>query len=153
MKLIPLTQGKFAIVDDEDFDLLNQWKWGYTHGYARRTGSRPEQQHIYMHRIILKVGVGQMVDHKNTDSLDNRKENLRLCTKSSNGMNRGKNKNNTSGYKGVELATDHKRRKPWSARIGFQGKQIKLGSFSTPQEASIAYNVAAMKYHKEYALY
>ncbi len=133
MTKISLSQNKFTIIDKKDFKFLNKYKWSFSHGYAQRTilGKK-----VYMHRIILKAKKGFMIDHINRNTLDNRKQNLRFCDKSTNGMNRGKNKNNTSGYKGVSRLNDHFREKPYRTRV----RQKTIGYFKTAKEASIAYN-------------
>lgn len=151
MKKIKLTQGKYALVDDDDYEEASKHKWSFSHGYAKRSGPRPQSLKIYMHRVIMEAKTGQMVDHINGNGLDNRKSNLRFCNKSTNGMNRGKNKNNTSGYKGVSLCNDQKRRKKWMARICINRVWKQLGRFYTPQEASLAYQEASNKYHKEFS--
>lgn len=148
MKKIPLTQGKFALVDDEDFEELSKYKWYYSCGYARRTGPRPRQERIYMHRTIMNPPKDKLIDHINHDTLDNRKNNLRISTKSTNGMNRGKNKNNSSGYKGVHFKKDKNK---WCARITIERKIIFLGYFNNPLDASLAYNNAAINIHKDFA--
>src|SRR5687768_11145590 len=97
-KQISLTQGKFATVDDADFDHLNQWKWHFSHyGYARRTTSSRfgRQKFIFMHREIMQAPDGMDVDHINCNKLDNRRQNLRLCTRADNLRNRNKQSNNT----------------------------------------------------------
>src|ERR1700757_2583296 len=92
MKTLPLTQGRVALVDDEDYDWLNQWKWSYSnHGYARRgerlfSGSY-KTVHILMHRAIMHAPDGVEVDHINHDSLDNQKVNLRLASHKQNSHN------------------------------------------------------------------
>lgn len=150
MKKIPLTQGKFALVNDEDYEELSKYKWGFTHGYAKRSGPRPKQEKIYMHRVVIGAKHGQMVDHINGDKTDNRKNNLRFSTKSTNGMNRGKNKNNTSGFKGVFLAKG-RGKKCWYARIWKNRMCYFLGYYYSPEEASMSYENAAKKYHGEFA--
>lgn len=139
MKRIPLTQGKFALVDDEDFEYLSQWKWhvtntiGMPHGYARRTGS------VYMHRVITKAPNEKVVDHKNGNTLDNRKQNLRVCTDGGNQANRNKvNVNNTSGISNVYFSKDKNRIKRWRAIVKRNYRKINLGSYLTKQEASEA---------------
>ena len=98
MKRIPLTQGKFALVDEEDYEWLNQWKWHYNNGYATRNQWDPitkKQIKILMHRLIMKSSEDMQVDHANHNTLDNRKSNLRIVSYSNNLKNRkGKNKNN-----------------------------------------------------------
>ncbi len=150
MKLIPLTQGKFAMVDDKDFEWLNQWKW-YAHRqntffYVRRgINSRIK---ILMHRIILNIQDGLFVDHIDRNTLNNQRSNLRACTNSENQMNTIKPKNNTSGYKGVIF---YKHGRLWAAQIKVNKKQIYIGCFKNKLEAAKAYNIAALKYHGEFA--
>lgn len=156
MKKIPLTQGKFTIVDDEDFTLLSQWKWKYHRdrnngGYAVRTDyskGRRNGKTIAMHRVLFPDIPGLHVDHINRDKLDNRKENLRRCTKSDNQHNARMRKDNTSGYRGVTWC---KKRKLWLAMIRANGKPTPLGGFSDKKDAAIAYNIAASKYFGGFA--
>lgn len=151
MKQIPLTQGKFALVDDEDFERVSQFKWTYKKsintGYAQRT-LWPSNKHLYLHSFILNTS--EMVDHINGNGLDNRKINLRHANKAINSMNRIKQKNNTSGYKGVHKYKI-KLRKPFQAYIKVNGKRKHLGMFSTALEAAKIYDLAARKYFGEYA--
>jgi len=102
---IPLTQDKFAIVDDEDFEWVNCHNWCLEKGkgkeYAQRKIGRVKT--VKMHREIMCVLSGLEVDHINGNGLDNRKVNLRLCTHGENAMNRGPNKNSRSPYKGVHF--------------------------------------------------
>ena len=144
--------GKFSLVDDEDFEKVEGKRWYVSyHGYACRrnitgNGKREIQR---MHWVIKgKPARGFVVDHKNKDGLDNRRKNLRVCTIAQNGMNRGKNKNNTSGYKGVVWFS---RDKKWTAQITVNKKNKRLGYFENIKEAALAYNQAAKKYHKEFA--
>ncbi len=92
MKKIKLTKSKFALVDDEDFDYLNQWKWHYTGtGYAGRKiypNGRYDQKMLYLHRVIMQTPVGLDVDHIDHDRLNNQKSNLRNCTRTDNLKNR-----------------------------------------------------------------
>jgi hypothetical protein len=141
MKKIELTKGKFAIVDDEDFEWLNQWKWQYdSHGYATRKlwiiGGKGKTEKIYLHRLIMDNPTNKEVDHINRNKLDCRKSNLRLVTHSQNLLNRPANSNNTSGYKGVFF---DKSRNKWKAMIKINYRSIFLGRFNTAKEASNAY--------------
>lgn len=158
MKKIKLTQGRFAIVDDDTFDILNGYKWHARRGtsgfYAvrrvlKKKGEKSKTTHVKMHNYILKPFKGFVVDHINHDTLDNRKENLRLSTLSQNMFNKNKYKNNKSGYKGVFWNIQTKK---WRSVIRANYKRIHLGYFLDKKEAACAYNKAAEKYHGKYAL-
>jgi len=101
-----------------------------------------------MHRLIMNAQPGEQVDHINHNTLDNRKPELRLCTKSQNQHNVGKRQDNTSGFKGV---TWHKRDQKWQARIMKSGKDKHLGNFDTPELAYEAYCRAAAELHGQFA--
>ncbi len=146
-KEIPLSQGKVALVDDADYEWLMGYKWHYlTLGYAAVSNGRGKS--ILMHRLILDAPPEFKVDHINQDKLDNQRHNLRFCTMSQNLSNRGKVRNNTSGYKGVFQL---KGRKDWFSQIKVKGKIIYLGYFKTREEAALAYNNAAVLHHGEFA--
>ena len=150
MKTIELTQGKVTIVDDDDFERLNQWKWRYnTNGYAIRSISRkPGKRTIRMHREIIGTPDGMETDHINCNKLDNRKENLRFCNRSQNEANRFKYNNNTSGRKGICWNKD---RQKWVAQIQVNGKGVYLGRFTDIEDAAKAYEKAATEYFGEFA--
>jgi hypothetical protein len=151
MKLVPISNGKFAKVDDEDFELVNKFHWHMDGaGYARTNVWRNNKKDSAprMHRLILgNVDTKLHIDHINGDKLDNRKSNLRVLTCSQNAMNRGPQTNNSSGYKGVVY--DRSRNK-WKAEIGVNKKRIHLGRFDSAEEAALAYNQASFKYHGEF---
>jgi hypothetical protein len=150
-------------IDDDDFNKISKYHWWgkvikrtlkngvswlslpyiYTTPWINGKGTT-----LYLHQVILDCPKGFEIDHANGDGSDNRKENLRVCTKHENRRNSQKNHNNTSGYKGVFYRKDSKN---WSSQIRVNGKIKKLGSFKTKEEAAIAYNVAAQKYYKEFA--
>ena len=160
MKRIPLTRGKFALVDDRDYEELSRFKWhtmfSPTNGnfYAARDGrnlARDKGRYVVMHRQILGICDRNIsVDHKNHNGLDNRKSNLRVCTASQNMMNRrGAQKNSTTGWRGVYIDKRNPIRKFYS-EIRAGKKKIFLGYFKTVSEARRAYASANRKYYGEF---
>jgi hypothetical protein len=147
MALIKLTQGKYAIIDDEDFERVSKLKWNYSKkiGYAE---SRLENGHLRMHRFIMNAKPGEETDHINFDGLDNRKSNLRLCTHTENMYHRRKHIDNTSGYKGVSW---DKVNKKWHASIQKDGKKMHLGRFLDIQDAIKIYNKKASEAFGQFA--
>ena len=153
MKRIDVNSPKYpnlyTIIDNENFEWLNQWKWYCDKGYVRRNikidGKR---NHVYMHRVIIDAPEELQVDHKNLNTLDNRKSNLRLVTHSGNQFNRKKYRTNTSGFKGVTWNKNHQK---WQAQLQLNKKRMYLGFFESCRDAAMAYNIAAEKYHGEYA--
>lgn len=171
MKLIELTQGKFAMVDDEDFEKLSDFKWhahtrkGRDHTfYARRNGNyRPGNRTdaIYMHRVVMNVSENEMIDHIDRNGLNNQKSNLRITTQSN-------NKKNSKGfgvskYKGVYLQKLQRKYKKkngeisvyyserWVAQILIDKKYTCIGAFKTEEDAAKAYDEKAKIYHGEFA--
>jgi hypothetical protein len=159
MKTIPLSQGKVALVDDADFEKVNQFEWyaaynpagrWYAQGGVRSANGKWTIQ--MMHRVImgLEHGDPRQVDHKNREmTLDNRRKNLRVATVKQNRQNAGLSKNNTSTFKGVSW---HKATEKWEARISTGCKRIHLGNFETPKIAAQAYDAAVLKYHGVFAV-
>ena len=154
MARISLTQGKYALVDAADIEFLSQWKWYVSNeGYAKRTSyvrglGKKVQKVVLMHRALMNPPSDQEVDHINGNPLDNRRSNIRFCTCSENLRNRGIQKNNKSGLKGVSW---DKRRENWRAYISVNKKYISLGCFKDKVKAALAYNEAAVKYHGAFA--
>ena len=144
-----MTQGKVAIVDDEDFERLNSFKWHYAGGYARRGFAVKGKWFFhYMHRYALNVD--NIVDHINHDTLDNRKCNLRTVTGSQNHYNMKKWKLDASSkFKGVSWKKSKRR---WTAYISVDKKQIGLGLFKEETDAAKAYNEAAARHYGDFAL-
>ena len=152
MKQIPLSQSKFALVDDEDYERVNQYKWCInSNGYAVTSyrDSNGKRKAMKMHRFILNLNKGDsLVDHRDTIRINNQKYNLRVASFVENLRNQKINKNNKSGFKGVRL---HKPSSLYIAQIGINGKQKHIGYFKCPVEAAKAYNEAAIKYFGEFA--
>lgn len=156
MKKIPLTQGKFTIVDDCDYEFLMQWKWYYHKSRSEEQGYVAHRINktkiIWMHRVILeRMGHKDFVksDHINRNKLNNRRCNLRPATSHQSSCNRNKRRDNTSGYIGVTWC---KRYKKWYAYINRNRKHIHLGYYDDPKEAAKVYNKAALKYHGKFAV-
>lgn len=154
-RLIPLTQGQFAIVDQEDFDWLNQWKWCASWSpdsqsfYAMRmTNEGGKRTSVYMAREIKHAPKGVLVDHVSRVTLDNRRFNLRFASKGDNQHNQKKRKTNTSGFKGVSWDSVNNK---WVAQIQINWKNKKLGRFDNIEDAAEAYRQAARQLHGEFA--
>ena len=153
-------QGLYTLVDDEDYDYLKQFSWSLSRkGYAQAYIPVKFQEdypsvNMQMQRMLMLNNITekeQMVDHINRNKLDNRKENLRICTMTESNRNRGpiyfKHKANiNSKYKGVDW-----NKNKWRATIEVDRKKIHLGRFDNEQDAAMAYNEAAKKYFGEYA--
>lgn len=155
-KYIPLSQGKFAAVDDEDFEWLSQWKWWYMQGYATRTtlsGSRKTKRtwdRVLMHRLIVDAPEGVDVDHRDLDGLNNQRSNLRTASRTQNTQNRGKfaKRECTSRFKGVCRRPENGR---WRAYIRVHGRMNHLGTYTSEEDAARAYDAAAKEYFGEFA--
>jgi hypothetical protein len=162
-----------VLLDDEDYDRLNEHKWCVQRDYRSvvdkykfyvvrsfwpptdsKNGKR--RKSIRMHREITNAPKGKQVDHINGNPLDNRKENLRVCSQQENCMNRRHRTDNRSGYKGVSYMKKGKdmineRSKPWRAYIKFNHKQTRLGTYKTKEQAARAYDKKAIELFGEYA--
>ena len=153
---IPLTQNQIALIDDEDFELVSAYKWCaawfpnakifYAVTNIRKLDGKWTT--LKMHRIIMNAKPGELVDHIHHLTLDNRKAELRLCTRSQNGQNSHKYANNRSGHKGVYWRNDCQK---WMAQIWLNGKRKNLGLFATPELAHEAYCKAAYELHGSFA--
>jgi hypothetical protein len=158
MKKIKLTQGKVALVDDEDYDWLNQWKWFAKRDehrfYVETHDKNDHSKHLRMHRVITNCPSNMVVDHIDGNGLNNQKDNLRICTNRQNCKNRRINKNNKSGYCGVDLDKnlyDKGYKNYWRVRIRVKDRESYIGHFNTKKKAALAYNEAAKKYFGDFA--
>jgi len=155
---IKMTNGQPVLIDDEDSDLAQVNWYAHHDGYAyRHAGPKWKRYKYFMHKVILQRAIGrnlvegEFCDHINRAKTDNRRSNLRVATKADNMRNKGLQKNNKVGYKGVCFRKDGSRQKRWVAQISFNGKVIQLGLFATPEEAAKRYDEAAREYHGEFA--
>jgi hypothetical protein len=152
---IKLNGGFVAVVDEEDYEWLNKYTWKVANKFCEANRYvitivelDGKQKTILMHRMIMKPSDGVYVDHINGNKLDNRRCNLRLCTIAENNLNkRGSSYKKSSKYKGVYKCTQT----TWLACIVHNKKQHNIGFFKNEIEAAKAYNVAAIKYHGEFA--
>ena len=147
--------GKHTVLyDAEDAGKIEPYTWslrkGYGTFYAYRLTARPNRKNLAMHREITECPKGKMVDHINGNGIDNRRENLRVCTMSENMMNRNKTKQNSTGYKGVYKTGDSKLN-PYSSKIQKSKKVYCLGHYRTPEEAARAYDKKAIELFGEFA--
>jgi hypothetical protein len=150
---IPLTQGKVALVDDEDYEWLSQYKWCVSRSNNRKwyAETRINGKLVYMHRMIMNAQPGETVDHRDGNVANNQRYNLRICTIAENLRNRGASQRvgRYSRYKGVTM---DKRNGKWMASIkSAEGRQIHLGYFTSELSAALAHDVAAKLYHGEFA--
>lgn len=156
MKQIPLTKGKFAIVDGDDFKILSTFNWQacpkkgkfYAVRMLPRNGQKPRPR-IYMHASVYgAIPFSFQIDHRNGNSLDNRRCNLRIATQSQQCMNSKLRKDNMLGTKGVRAKPSGK----YEARINdLNGKRIQLGTYATIKEAALAYRLAAQRLYGEFS--
>lgn len=152
-KEIHLSQGKVAIVDDSDYELVSQYKWTTMHTPGRKTWyayhsdwNKGNPRSIILHCFLMSAPKGTEVDHIDGDGLNCQRHNLRMATRSENSHNVDKRCDNTSGYKGVMT---NKRR--WRFSIQSHGRRITKGGFKTAEDAARAYDAAAKILHGEYA--
>lgn len=155
MKIIPLTKGRYALVDDADYPWLSSFHWcyssdGYAVNYYRDEygNNRKRSMHRMLMAAILEqfVPAELQVDHINHTRIDNRRENLRLATRSQNQAYKKLQVNNTSGYKGVIWNKNR-----WEVRIRYQGRKLYLGRYDDPIQAAFVYDGAARLLYQEFA--
>lgn len=150
MICIPLTQGKHAVIDNDDWDSVSMFKWfAIKHRNTFYARAKIDGRAVPMHRLILgTIGTSAICDHADGNGLNNSRANLRICSAQENSLNRRKRSDNSTGFKGVQF---RKNRNKFIAVITVDGKTRRVGSFNTPEEAHAAYCEAAAKYHGEFA--
>jgi hypothetical protein len=153
MKEIRLSQGKIALVDDEDFDYINQWKWYARKGRktfyaARKEKGTNARTTIHMHQVVSKVSNNVQIDHRDTNGLNNQKYNLRVVNHRQNQYNTDKPRHNTSGYKGISW---DKFRNNYRVYLTVKGKFKNIGNTKSLQTATKMYNKAATQHYGEFA--
>jgi hypothetical protein len=145
---ISLTKGKIAIIDEEDYKLVNKYRWNFNGRYAQSYEKNAQYKTITMHRLIMRPPIGFVVDHINHDMLDNRRCNLRICTQSQNEANKKINITNTSGKKGVSF---DKKNNKWRATIRINHINVVIGWYSDIDKAGEAYLAKAKEIYGEFA--
>jgi hypothetical protein len=145
MKLIPLTRGFVAQVDDDDFERLMEWKWYAQIGHNKRHYANHKPRGgpaLVMHRLVIGAKSGEFVDHIDGDGLNNQRNNLRLCTNRQNQRN--------ALHDGVCL---EKSRRQWVTHIRIDAGRIKLGRFENRDDAVATYRAASLRHHGEFSPY
>jgi len=145
--VIKVGKKNWAIVDVEDFEKLAKFKWSLStsHGFKYAKINNIETK---MHRLILSAKTGEIVDHKNGNTLDNRKENLRLCTYSQNASNKKMRSDSKTGVKGVSF---HK--EGFRVRIVHNGKRKTFGPYDTLEKAKQKYIEKSLEFHKDFSIF
>lgn len=155
---IPLSNGMFTVIDLVDYEKISGRKWHALHGWRNKTwyaqcnlydADTKAESSCALHRFLMNAASGEMVDHKDGDGLNNRRDNLRIATRSQNSQNSTKRKNCSSQFKGVCWYPPTRK---WVGQLRVAGKRIYLGYFQNEQAAARAYDAAAIKYFGEFAL-
>lgn len=159
MKEIQLTQGKFVLVDDWNYEWLTKWKWHAikkknTYYAIRFVYINNIQKAILMHREIMNTPKNKECDHIDHNGLNCLEENMRNCTHAENQKNRKSSIRGTSKFLGVSFVNKKYKDKTYRyiiAHISVNKKELHIGQFKTEELAALAYNEAAKKYHGEFA--
>ncbi len=145
-RYIQLTRGKWALVDAGDFAMASKFEWSFANGYARRNQTK-DCSSTFLHRMIMGEPKSQ-VDHRNLNTLDNRRDNLREATDRQNRFNKPARRDNACGFKGVSL---HRQSGKWRAEISAYGKRRRKSGFDSPKDAHFQYQKWAKTMHGEFA--
>ena len=157
MKQIELTQGQYALVDDKDYEWLNQYKWyackerpGNFYAVRNSSGANGKRHTIKMHRQLLGLEYGDKRegDHWDHNTLNNCRNNIRICTHKQNGMNRKPDRNTSSRYRGVSWNTWAKK---WVAQTTIDGERTHLGYYNDEEIAALAFDLVARKAYGKFA--
>ena len=154
LKLFGINQkdAPFALVDSDDYKKLSKYEWKASKSVRGKyyVYAIINNKNVSLHRMIIDAKKGEIVDHINHNSFDNRKSNLRITNQKGNARNsrKGTDSSLSSKYQGVAKYGNTNK---WISRIGFNNKVIKLGVFENEVDAAESYNIAALKYHGEYA--
>lgn len=150
MREISLSKGCVSLVDDEDYGRVSAYTWSTSTTVQKRNYAHSliNGKFIKLHRFILDAVPSTFVDHINGDTLDNRRQNLRLCTKTENNRNCVRKRTSESGYKGVHLS---KRDGRWAAKTCVNRVRKHIGYFKTVEDAARAYDAAAKAFHGDFA--
>lgn len=146
-KEIILNNGSITLVDSEDYQRLNQYKWHVSSGYATTGKKQGFTKNTRLHHLVINTPIGMYVDHINRNKLDNRKSNLRLATHKENQRNKQAPKS-YSKFKGVYW---HKRAKKWAVQIMLDGGAFYVGLYTNEVEAALEYDLAAVQFHGRFA--
>lgn len=157
---IPMRNGGFALINEEDVALVLPYRWYARIGAAnsltqyavstfRIPGGKGKRGGIYMHRLIMSAAPGTRIDHANRNGLDNRRENLRFCTQSQNVTNRIYKSNKSSGFRGVQFNKNNNKYRVW---VTVKGKHIHGGYYRDPAEAARVYDKMALEIFGEFAV-
>jgi hypothetical protein len=143
-----LAKDKSSVIDSESWELVSLFPWWAINSSGRLYAISYQRPAILMHRLLLDCPDDLFVDHKNGDGLDNRMQNLRICTHAENMRNRKRCSNCSSRFKGVHWDSHEKK---WRAKIGLDGRYVRLGRFNSETQAALAYDKAARQFHGEFA--
>lgn len=150
-RVIVLPEGIRVLVDAQDFEAFAGVK---LRAQPKKNGGvyiRVSRTQELLHRLIMRPDSGLVVDHINGDTLDNRRANLRICTRAQNLRNAKTRRHSSTGVKGVYVRANKNSPMPWRAKIQADGKIFRLGKFATAEEAHAAYCEAASRLHGEFA--